>query len=78
MLHYCKMNNEKEFILSFAKNLRAIRKQKGYTQESLAEKSGVSESLIARIETGVVNTTIGVVNTLATALEVHSSELFKF
>lgn len=69
---------EKEFLLSFALNLKIIRKQKGYTQESLAEKSGISESLIARIETGVVNTTIGVVNTLANALEIHPSELFKF
>lgn len=69
---------EKEFLLSFAFNLKTIRKQKGYTQESLAEKSGLSESLIARIETGVVNTTICVVRSLSNALEIHPSELFKF
>ena len=38
--------------MSFAKNLRAIRNQKGLTQHELADVFGVSRSIIAQYEMG--------------------------
>lgn len=60
----------------FGRNLKRIRKEKGMTQEELQYKSGLALSQIARIETGVVNTTISTVYVLAKALKVEPGELF--
>jgi transcriptional regulator with XRE-family HTH domain len=69
---------DKEFISEFGKNLRKVRKSKGYTQEELANDIGVEISQISRIERGVINTSISTVNVLAKALKIEVSELFKF
>ena len=70
-----KVRNE-EYLLVFAENLKRIRKSKEITQETLAFKSGLSLSQIARIETGKINTSISTVYVLAKALEVRPGELF--
>lgn len=38
--------------MSIAENVKKIRKQNGITQEKLAEGTGYSRSMIARIECG--------------------------
>ena len=40
--------------LNFAENLRKLRRERGFTQEQLAEKMGVSFQTVSRWETGVV------------------------
>ena len=37
----------------FSEKLQLLRKNKGYTQEELAEKTGVSRQAIAKWESGV-------------------------
>lgn len=55
--------------------LRQIRKERGYTQEGLAERAGISASFIARIEQGRGYPSIRNVNALAGALGVEPSRL---
>ncbi len=69
---------DKDFIVAFGKNLQRIRKNKNFTQKDLANDIGVEISQISRIERGVINTSISVVNLIAKALEVEVYELFKF
>lgn len=55
--------------------LAEIRKAKGFTQQGLADKSGVSRVSIARIETGVMSPTLKALERLAEALGVTVGEL---
>lgn len=49
-------------------NTARIRKEKGLTQEALAEKSGLSQQYISGLENGQRNPTIVTIYELATAL----------
>lgn len=60
------------------KNIQRIRKKAGVTQEELADKVGVHVSYISRIERGVVNSSIEVIESIAKALKVKSSEILPF
>lgn len=70
--------DEKTFLIAFGKNLRKIRTEKGFTQAQLANDLGVEISQISRIERGIINTSIGNVNSIAKALKVDLKELFSF
>lgn len=67
-----------EFITAFGKQVQNIRKQKNITQEQLADYANLDLTQVGRIERGVTNTSISVVNKLAKALGVTPSELFDF
>ena len=58
-------------------NLLKQRRLKGWTQEQLAEKSGVSRSRISKIEYGKENFYIESLFLLAQSLEIDFRELFK-
>jgi len=49
-------------------DLRRLRRSAGLTQKQLADKAGVSQSLIARIERGSVDPRFSTVNRILTAL----------
>lgn len=58
-------------------NLSEVRKDKGLTQEELAEKSGISRVTIANIERGAVtNLKISTMLNLANALNSTVEEIF--
>jgi len=67
---------EKEFLIAFGKNLRKLRQQQGFTQAQLANDLGAEISQISRIERGIINTSVGNVNAIATALQVDPREFF--
>ncbi len=67
---------EKQFLIAFGKNLRLLRKSKGYTQEELANELDVEISQISRIERGVINTSITNAHNIANALKIPVSALF--
>ena len=67
-----------KFISAFGKNLRKIRLAKGISQEDLADKADLTLSQVGRIERGVINTSISMVYSLATALEIEPHELLRF
>tara|TARA_R110002050_G_scaffold237585_1_gene373623 strand:+ start:49696 stop:49920 length:225 start_codon:yes stop_codon:yes gene_type:complete len=70
--------DENEFLLSFGKNLRRLRKSKGFTQEFLANEIGVEISQISRIERGIINTSISNAFRIAKVLDIKISELFEW
>jgi transcriptional regulator with XRE-family HTH domain len=71
-----KIRDEK-LLKRFARNLKNARKERGMSQEDLADKSGLALSQIARIETARLNTTIGTVYALLKALGTNANELFQ-
>ncbi|SDQ18684.1 helix-turn-helix domain-containing protein [Flagellimonas zhangzhouensis] len=69
-------SSEKEFLVKFGQNLRRLRKQKGYTQEELANELDIEISQISRIERGVINTSVSLVKSIVDCLQVKANELF--
>ena len=51
------------------RSIEKIREQKGITQIQLAEKSGLKQSNISRIESGIYATTIDVLYKISEALD---------
>ena len=60
-----------------AKRIKALREQRGLSQEALAEKAGVSRGYLARLEIGRHDPTVGTVEKLAKALRVKVTDLLK-
>lgn len=69
---------DQEGLNLLAKRLRELREEKGFTQEELAFRSGISVSPVSRIETGVINPTVSTMFHIARSLRVSVSELFSF
>ena len=60
----------------YLKNLKELRKQKGWTQERLARESNISYHTLIKLEqNGIKNPKIETVIKLADALEVSLDEL---
>ena len=60
-----------------AAKLKALRARQGLTQEQLAEKSGVSRTYLARLETGRQDPTLSTLEKLAKALGVKAGRLLE-
>lgn len=70
-----KMN--KDYLQKFAKNLKRLRKEKGFTQDDLASE-GISRSMVSLIEIAKTDLTVSKVKLLADTLGVHPRDLFYF
>lgn len=60
---------------AFGKILRAIRKDRGYTQETLAFESGLDRTYVSLLELGSRSPTLDTIMTLCGALNVSLSHL---
>jgi transcriptional regulator with XRE-family HTH domain len=58
-----------------ARNLRVLRKQKGFTQEALADIAGINRNYVGQIEREEKSPTIDVIEKLSTSLGVAASAL---
>ncbi len=65
-------------IMDFARRLKALRATRQITQAQLAKLSGVSHSYISRIEIGMQEPTLGIIEKLAAALKVKPSALLEY
>ncbi len=61
----------------FARNLRAIRQEKGISQEDLADRAGIDRTYISSLERSIYSASIDVADRLAVALGVEVTELLK-
>ncbi|MEG6585448.1 helix-turn-helix domain-containing protein [Dendrosporobacter sp. 1207_IL3150] len=61
--------------LNFGKNIANLRIQQKISQEELAEKSGISRSMLSKIERDEVSPTIAVANKIACGLNTSVSAL---
>lgn len=62
----------------FGQRLKRLREERGWSQEKLAELSGLSDREIRRIENAHSAANLDTVEKLATALEIHPVKLFAF
>lgn len=68
---------EKAFLDKVAKRLAQLRRDKGLTQEQLAEHSGLDRVAIANIETGIRRPTVTTIYRLAKGMGVQVEDFFK-
>lgn len=60
---------------AFGQELRELRKERGFSQESLADKADLHRNFIGLVERGQRNVTLTTLEGLAAALKVSVSEL---
>lgn len=63
-------------IKSLGKTLRALREQRGLSQESFADNVGMDRTYISGIERGILNPSIKNITRIAIELDVPVSVLF--
>ena len=64
--------------LAIGLNILHYRKEKGMTQEQLAEKSNLSRNFIQRIETAASSCSLNALIDIADALNIPLKKLFEF
>ena len=69
--------NKKNILKQIGKNIQNARMKKGYTQETFSELMGVSWSYVAKIESGILNLSIGKILEFANYLDVDINELLE-
>ncbi len=68
---------KKDLYKIIGKNIQNKRKDKLLTQETFAELMGVSWSYVSKIESGVLNLSVGKIYEIAQYLDVDISDLLK-
>ena len=66
-----------EIVEILGKNIRNLRKEAGWTQETLAEKAGISVPFMTQIELARKTPSLEVIENIAKALSVSYAQLFK-
>ncbi|WP_158994307.1 helix-turn-helix domain-containing protein [Mucilaginibacter sp. L196] len=69
--------NESDVILAFGQKVRAIRKEKKFSMQYLANMADIEISQIYRIETGKINPKLSTIIFIARALEVSPAVFFQ-
>lgn len=62
--------------LAFGQRIRELRKQRGLSQEALAEKAGLHRTYVGSVERGERNISLDNIYVLSDALEVSVRSLF--
>lgn len=62
--------------MDISKRLISLRQQCGYTQNGLAERAGVSQSHLRRVELGQADITVGHLELLCDAMSMSLKEFF--
>lgn len=68
---------QKRVPYHFGEKLRAVRERKGFTLKTVAERAGVSESLVSQIERNRVSPAIDTLLQLADVLDINLEFLFE-
>lgn len=63
--------------MDIGKRLITLREQCGYTQNGLAERAGVSQTHLRRVELGQADITIGHLQLLCDAMSISLQEFFQ-
>ncbi len=69
--------NKRELCKIVGKNIQRERQKQGLTQESFAELMNVSWSYVSKIESGVINLSLGKILELANYLQIDVDKLLK-
>jgi transcriptional regulator with XRE-family HTH domain len=68
---------DQELLNRLADNLKNVREARGYTQEELANITGLGRTYISRVEQAVINITLANLETLAKGLGCWESDLLR-
>jgi transcriptional regulator with XRE-family HTH domain len=68
-------DSDKKYLEKLGANIKRLREAKGFSLRQLSYACNVDNSKIAKIEKGQINVTFTTLMQLASALEVHPSEL---
>lgn len=63
--------------MEVSKRLRKLREQCGYTQNGLAERAGVSQTHLRRVELGQADITVSHLQLLCDAMSITMKEFFE-
>lgn len=67
-----------ELLIRFGERIKTLRKEKEWSQEKLADKTGFHRTYIGMIERGERNPSLININVFAETFEMSISELLKF
>ncbi len=67
-----------KILENLGKKLKEIRKNKGLTQEQLAEKVSIHPTYVGKLESGKNNVSIKMLFKISRALKVKLSDIFEF
>ena len=67
-----------KILIRLGKQLKIIRKEKGLTQEQLAEKVGIHPTYVGKLEGGKSNLSTLLLFKISRALGVKLSKIFEF
>ena len=62
--------------MNIGDRIKTLREKSGYTQNSLAEKAGVSQTHLRRVELGQADITVGHLQLICDALEISVKDFF--
>ena len=71
------MSQSKKTPFRFGEKIRTVRERKGYTLKVVAQRAGVSESLVSQIERNKVSPAIDTLLVLADVLDINLEFLFE-
>lgn len=69
---------KKEILIKFGERIKTLRKERGWSQEKLAEETGFHRTYIGMIERGERNPSLININVFAKTFGISISELIKF
>ncbi len=75
--HRVAERGEKVLEVAIGRELRAFRKQKGFTGAQLAERAGLSVGMLSKIENGQISPSLTTLMTLANTLSVPLTAFFR-
>ena len=69
---------KEELLIKFGERIKTLRKERGWSQEKLAEETGFHRTYIGMIERGERNPSLININVFAKTFGISISELIKF
>lgn len=72
-----KMNRDKQLLGQLAKNVKALRKSVGLSQEGLAFECDIDRTYISKVERGIANPSLLILLRIADVLKVEIKDLLK-
>ena len=64
--------------MNIGDRIKNLREKSGYTQNALADKAGVSQTHLRRVELGQADITVGHLQLVCDALEISIKDFFNF